>query len=88
MENRKELLTIWLADKVLDTVEGEDEVKRDAVLFSSCEEPSIRKVKAFYVLQKVRHSSGTFRDTMSYNSCCSLSICKITDFLRCVFGVW
>jgi hypothetical protein len=28
----KELLTIWLADKVLDTVEGEDEVKRDAVI--------------------------------------------------------
>ena len=53
-------------------------------LFSSREEPSIRKVKAFYILQKVRHSSGTFRDTMSYNSSCSLSICKITDFLRCV----
>ncbi len=28
----KELLAIWLADKVLDTVEGEDEVKRDAVI--------------------------------------------------------
>lgn len=58
------------------------------VLFSSCEEPSIRKVKLFYTSRKMRHSSGAFRDTMSYNSCCSLSICKITDFLRCVFGVW
>ena len=28
----KELLTIWLADKVLDIVEGEDEVKLDAVI--------------------------------------------------------
>ena len=32
--DEKELLTIWLADKVLDTVEGEDEVKRDAVIFA------------------------------------------------------
>ena len=30
----KELLTIWLADKVLDTGEGEDEVKRDAVIYA------------------------------------------------------
>ena len=27
--DEKELLTIWLADKVLDTVENEDEIKRD-----------------------------------------------------------
>lgn len=27
----KELLTIWLADKVLDTVENEDEIKSDAI---------------------------------------------------------
>ena len=33
----KELLTIWLADKVLDTVEGEDEVKRDAVIYAQRE---------------------------------------------------
>jgi len=32
----KELLTIWLADKVLDTVEGE-EVKRDAVIYAQKE---------------------------------------------------
>jgi len=33
----KELLTIWLADKVLDTVEGEDDVKRDAVIYAQKE---------------------------------------------------
>ena len=33
----KELLTIWLADKVLDTVEGGDEVKRDAVIYAQKE---------------------------------------------------
>ena len=33
----KELLAIWLADKVLDTVEGEDEVKRDAVIYAQKE---------------------------------------------------
>ena len=33
----KELLTIWLADKVLDTVEGEEEVKYDAVVFAQKE---------------------------------------------------
>lgn len=27
----KELLTIWLADKVLDTVDNEDEIKSDAI---------------------------------------------------------
>ena len=32
----KELLTIWLVDKVLDTVEGE-EVKRDAVIYAQKE---------------------------------------------------
>ena len=31
--NEKELLTIWLADKVLDVVEGEDEVKHEAVAY-------------------------------------------------------
>ena len=35
--DEKELLTIWLADKVLDTVDGEDEVKRDAVIFAQKE---------------------------------------------------
>ena len=35
--DEKELLTIWLADKVLDTVEGEDEVKRDAVIYAQKE---------------------------------------------------
>ena len=33
----KELLTIWLADKVLDIVEGEDEVKHDAVIYAQKE---------------------------------------------------
>jgi len=33
----KELLTIWLADKVLDTVEDEDEVKHDAVIYAQKE---------------------------------------------------
>ena len=33
----KELLTIWLADKVLDIVEGEDEVKLDAVIYAQRE---------------------------------------------------
>lgn len=32
--DEKELLTIWLADKVLNTVDGEDEVKHDAVIFA------------------------------------------------------
>ena len=35
--DEKELLTIWLADKVLDTVDGEDEVKHDAVIFAQKE---------------------------------------------------
>ena len=32
--DEKELLTIWLADKVLDTVEGEEEVKHEAVAYA------------------------------------------------------
>lgn len=32
--DEKELLTIWLADKVLDTVAGEDEVMSDAILYA------------------------------------------------------
>ena len=32
--DEKELLTIWLADKVLDTVAGEDEVMGDAILYA------------------------------------------------------
>jgi len=35
--DEKELLTIWLADKVLDIVEGEDEVKHDAVVYAQKE---------------------------------------------------
>lgn len=35
--NEKELLTIWLADKVLDTVENEDEVKHDAIVYAQRE---------------------------------------------------
>ena len=31
--DEKELLTIWLADKVLDVVEGEDEVKQEALAY-------------------------------------------------------
>ena len=33
----KELLTIWLADKVLDTVENEDEIKSDAIVYAQNE---------------------------------------------------
>ena len=32
--DEKKLLTIWLADKVLDTVAGEDEVMGDAILYA------------------------------------------------------
>ena len=35
--DEKELLTIWLADKVLDVVEGDDEVKLDAVIYAQKE---------------------------------------------------
>ena len=35
--DEKELLTIWLADKVLDIVDGEDEVKHDAVIYAQKE---------------------------------------------------
>jgi transcriptional regulator with XRE-family HTH domain len=35
--DEKELLTIWLADKVLDTVEGEEEVKHEAVAYAQKE---------------------------------------------------
>lgn len=29
--DKNELLTLWLADKVLDAIEGEDELKRKAI---------------------------------------------------------
>ena len=35
--DEKELLTIWLADKVQDTVEGEEEVKHEAVAYAQRE---------------------------------------------------
>lgn len=35
--DEKELLTIWLADKVLDTVENEDEIKSDAIVYAQNE---------------------------------------------------
>ncbi len=35
--DEKELLTIWLADKVLDTVEGEEDVKHEAVAYAQRE---------------------------------------------------
>jgi len=35
--DEKELLTIWLADKVLDTVEGEEEVRHEAVAYAQRE---------------------------------------------------
>ena len=35
--DEKVLLTIWLADKVLDTVEGEEEVKHEAVAYAQRE---------------------------------------------------
>ena len=33
-KDEKELLTIWLADRVLDTVENEDEIKSDAITYA------------------------------------------------------
>lgn len=35
--DERELLTIWLADKVLDTIEGEDDVKHDAIEYAQKE---------------------------------------------------
>ena len=35
--DEKKLLTVWLADKVLDTVEGEEEVKHEAVAYAQRE---------------------------------------------------
>ena len=35
--DEKDLLTVWLADKVLDTVEGEEEVKHEAVAYAQRE---------------------------------------------------
>ena len=35
--DEKELLTVWLADKVMDTVEGEEEVKHEAVAYAQRE---------------------------------------------------
>ena len=32
--DEKELLTVWLADKILDIVENEDDVKSDAILYA------------------------------------------------------
>ena len=32
--DEKELLTFWLADKILDTVENENEVQDDAILYA------------------------------------------------------
>ena len=29
--DKNELLTLWLADKVLDAIEGEDELKQNAI---------------------------------------------------------
>ena len=35
--DEKELLTIWLADKLLDTVEGEEDVRHDALVYAQRE---------------------------------------------------
>ena len=35
--DEKELLTVWLADKVLDTVEGEEDVRHDALVYAQRE---------------------------------------------------
>lgn len=32
--DEKELLTIWLADKVLDVVDEEQEIKKDAIIYA------------------------------------------------------
>ena len=32
--DEKELLTVWLADKILDTVENESEIQDDAILYA------------------------------------------------------
>ena len=44
--DEKELLTIWLADKVLDTVAGEDEIMSDAILYA---QTVINSHKQFWV---------------------------------------
>ena len=35
--DEKELLTIWLADKVLDVVDEEQEIKREAIIYAQNE---------------------------------------------------
>ena len=35
--DEKDLLTIWLADKVLDVVDEEQEIKRDAIIYAQNE---------------------------------------------------
>ena len=39
--DEKELLTIWLADKILDTVADEDEIKNDAIVYAQNEINSV-----------------------------------------------
>ena len=39
--DEKELLTIWLADKILDTVADEDEIKSDAIVYAQNEINSV-----------------------------------------------
>jgi transcriptional regulator with XRE-family HTH domain len=36
-QDENEMLTLWLADKVLDTVEGEEEVRHEAVAYAQRE---------------------------------------------------
>jgi transcriptional regulator with XRE-family HTH domain len=44
--DEKELLTFWLADKVLDTVEGEEDVRHDALVYAQREmEAEVRVVR-------------------------------------------
>lgn len=35
--DEKELLTLWLADRILDAIEGEDELKFKAIEVAKCE---------------------------------------------------
>ena len=46
--DEKELLTVWLADKVLDVLENEDDVKSDAIRY-------VQKV-----IKSVYHGNGEF----------------------------
>lgn len=53
--DEKELLTLWVADKVLDAVEDEEELKSDAIkvahshLFQRCKNPGIKVLSILFM---------------------------------------